>query len=140
MMEVYDVVSVDVAPADQAVVIAALPIVGDRGPTGPQGPTGPTGPTGATGSVGPQGIQGVSWNQANVVSEIINFALQNGTNVTFSLAQDAYASTVEVYRNGIMEFSELGYTLASSQVVRHITFTTAPLTSDVIAVRYLKVS
>lgn len=59
MMEVYDVVSVDVAPADETVVVAALPIEGDQGPAGPAGIQGPAGPQGLQGL--PGSFTGPGW-------------------------------------------------------------------------------
>lgn len=146
MMEVYgtspyvdldiDQSSLDLQQADSNVLIAAVPIRGDDGIQGPQGIQGPKGDQG---DIGPQGDQGVSWNSSNVVSEIIDFMLQDGVRTTFQLQFEANAPTVEVYRNGLMEFNGLGYVLTSSSTVTHITLTTAPLSEDVIAVRYLKV-
>lgn len=146
MMEVYgtspyvdldiDQTSLDLQQADPSVLIAAIPIVGDLGPVGPQGDRGPEGPKGDQGDIGPQGEPGVSWNTSNVISEVVDASLQDGVKVTFPLTYEAYASTVEVYRNGLMEFNGLGYVLTSSSTVTHITLTTAPLGDDVIAVRY----
>lgn len=108
--------SIDLEQGEPSVIIAALPIKGD---------------TGATGAA--------SWNPSDVVTEIMDFTLQDGTRDTFPLAHEAYASTVEVYRNGLMEFDGIGYGISSPTTVTHVTFTTAPLSSDVISVRYLKV-
>lgn len=131
--------SLEIQQADPNVLIAALPIKGDTGNVGPQGIQGVQGVQGVQGPVGPQGERGISWTYSDVISQVIDSTLQNGNRVTFPLAHEAYASTVEVYRNGLMEFDGLGYGMTSPTTVTHVTFTTAPLNSDVIAVKYIRV-
>lgn len=62
---------------------------------------------------------------------------KNGTNVTFTLASHYLASTTSVFRNGLREQLGVGYTEGGTNV---LTFTTAPLSSDIIIVDYLAMS
>lgn len=58
---------------------------------------------------------------------------QNGINVEFTLAHAPQTGSTSVYRNGLREVIGVGYSVSGSG----ITFTTAPLSSDVLTVDYL---
>lgn len=94
-------------------------VVNDRGPRGPKGDPGPPGPPGTSVRI----------------SEVLSAEWQNGVNSTFPLANDADLSQpFQVFRNGLMEIPGHGYQVTPT----HVTFTTPPLDSDVIAVVYQK--
>lgn len=92
---------------------------GTAGPAGLQGATGPigaTGPTGATGATGPQGPPGTGTS--------INFAdaetpggTVDGQNTTFTLANSpSPASSLQFYRNGLLQKAGFDYNLAGKTV------------------------
>lgn len=84
---------------------------------GPQGPPGPTGPA------------------AFANSYTLPAQNQNGTTTVFNLPSDAdLTQDVQVFRNGLLEAPDTGYTLTSTGV----SFTSAPLTTDVLIVVYQK--
>jgi len=90
---------------------------------------GPQGTTGATGATGPRG-------GALGVSEVLSAQLQNGVTTTFSLANTVDTTqAVQVFRNGLLEVPTVGFLATSSA----ITFTTAPLSSDIVTIVYQKV-
>lgn len=61
--------------------------------------------------------------------------VQNGVATVFALPEPAATPTqIEVYRNGLREVYGIGFTATASQ----LTFTTPPLSTDVIAVSYQK--
>lgn len=98
---------VTITPTDGArVVVVATP-----GPPGPPGPPGDgTGVFGET----PTGTK-------------------DGVNTAFTLAEIPQPTSVAVYRNGLREHLNIGYTVSGPTV----TFSTAPLSSDEICVDYL---
>ncbi len=59
---------------------------------------------------------------------------QNGTNEVFTTAHNYISGTTVVWRNGLREVLGVGYTESGTG---QITFTTAPLTSDVIRIDYV---
>lgn len=77
---------------------------------------------------------GAGGSVSPTITQIISSSLQNGVNTVFALAEKAVLSSVQVFRNGLREFNGIGYTASATQ----ITFTTAPLDSDLIAVVYQK--
>lgn len=100
--------------------------------TGPgfQGASGAPGEDGVDGDRGPKGDQGQSYP---LVTETLSNEFQDGVNVSFSFNGEAYSPTsVQVFRNGLKEVYGLGY----SATTTHVTFTTAPLDSDIIEVIY----
>lgn len=62
---------------------------------------------------------------------------KNGINLVFTLTQDYLTTTTSVFRNGLREQLSVGYTESGSAT---ITFTTAPLSSDIVTVDYLATS
>ena len=85
------------------------------------------------GLVGPRGLQGVAGKTYVNRSEIISQSLQNGTRLTFPLTYlSAFPTNIQVFRNGLMEMYMIGYTSTAT----NLTFTTAPLSSDVIIAVY----
>jgi hypothetical protein len=97
------------ATGGEAVVVVPTPgIPGAAGPTGPAG------------------------NNSPVFNETPS-GTQDGTNETFTLANNFQAVSTRVSRNGLREQLNVGYTEASPTIV----FTTAPLPSDVLTVDYL---
>lgn len=89
-------------------------------------------PFGAILISGPQGPQGTP-GPGEPVMEILPANLQNGQRTTFDLLQTARnPMTVAVLRNGLAEVYGVGFTATHST----ITFTTAPLGTDVVVVRY----
>lgn len=58
----------------------------------------------------------------------------NGSNATFTVSTPFVASTTSVFRNGLREQLGVGYTESGGNAV---VFTTAPITSDLLAVDYL---
>lgn len=73
---------------------------------------------------------------SNFVTEETPSGTINGSNTTFTLANTPTAGTVRVYLNGVRQKSGAGndYTITSTT----ITFTTAPVSGDVIIVDYMK--
>jgi hypothetical protein len=115
-----DLISVTVADAAPVKVTVSDPdpvqIVGFLGPIGPTGPKG-------------------SGNET--VSQVISGSLQNGVTSTFTLSQTAdITQAVQVFRNGLLEIPVVGFTVTQNSV----TLTTPPLSSDVVAVIYQKVT
>lgn len=103
---IADTVDVVADPSGAQVVIVATP-----GPPGPPGPPGDgTGVFGET----PTGTK-------------------DGVNTAFTLAEIPQPTSVAVYRNGLREHLDVGYTVSGPTV----TFSTAPLSSDEICVDYL---
>jgi hypothetical protein len=82
------------------------------------------------GALGPQGPPG---NNAPVIGETPS-GTQNGTNEVFTLVHSYAADSTAVYRNGLREVLNVGYTESGAG---QITFTTPPLSSDVLTVDYL---
>jgi hypothetical protein len=91
-----------------ALVIPVPGVPGDRGPTGASG----------------AGTQVFAETPSGV---------QDGVNDTFTLANTFQTGSTCVYRNGLREQLNVGYTEDSPSIV----FTTAPLAGDSIAVDYL---
>ena len=86
---------------------------------------GPRGPTGLTGPPGP-GFNGVA--------EVIDQE-QDGVATTFLLSNAPdLTQTVQVFRNGLLEMPGYSYSVTSTSV----TFTTPPLSNDVLTVVYQK--
>ena len=89
---------------------------------------GPRGPQGEKGEPGPPGT-------SVRISEMLSVEYQDGVNTIFPLSNHADLSQAfQVFRNGLMELQGYGYLVTPT----HITFTTPPLNSDVIAVVYQK--
>jgi hypothetical protein len=69
------------------------------------------------------------------VTDLLPQIMQDGRNTQFPLTNRAVSiESIQVFRNGLAEMPGIGFT-ATRQV---ITFTTAPLDTDVIAVSYQK--
>lgn len=100
--------AVDVTPDPDGTQVIVVAVPGDRGPAGPPG------------------------DGAQVVAEQPS-GVQDGANAVFTLGHTPLAGSTALYRNGLRELSGIGYTVTGSS----ITFTTAPLSSDSIAVDYL---
>lgn len=83
-------------------------------------------------SPGPVGDPGPAGDGTQVFGETPE-GVKNGTNVTFTLANTPQVGSTALYRNGLRETLGVGYTVSAAT----ITFTTAPLSSDDIAVDYL---
>lgn len=81
---------------------------------------------------GPPGPAGPPGDGAQVFNEQPS-GTQNGVNVEFTLAHTPQTGSTSVYRNGLREVLGVGYSVSGSD----ITFTTAPLSSDVLTVDYL---
>lgn len=81
---------------------------------------------------GPAGPTGAAGDGAQIFNESPG-GVQDGANAVFALAHLPKAGSVSVYRNGLREQLGIGYTVTGST----LTFTTAPLSSDAIAVDYL---
>lgn len=101
-----DVVSVEIPEPQPIAVVSVL------GPRGLPGPAGPAGPTFAT------------------ISEVITGT--DGVTDSFSLTYTARLGSHQVYRNGLAELPGLGFTATTSS----ISFSVAPLSSDVVLVSY----
>jgi len=87
---------------------------------GPQGQTGPPGPPGP-------GFNGVL--------EVLPTQNQNGIATTFALSNSPnLEQAFQVFRNGLLEIPGYSYSVTSNNV----TFTTAPLSNDVLTVIYQK--
>jgi len=84
---------------------------------------------------GPQGRQGDPGRGVVPFSEIL--AECDGATTTFLLSQVAISlSSVQVFRNGLAEVAGIGFALAYTGLGTTVTFSTAPLSSDVVAVTY----
>lgn len=79
---------------------------------------------------------GGTLSPSNFVTDETPSGTINGSNTTFTLANTPTAGTVRVYLNGVRQKSGAGndYTITSAT----ITFTTAPVSGDVIIVDYMK--
>lgn len=76
-------------------------------------------------------IEGPQGPQVDFVSTVIAGA--NGAQTMFALPNQArYPSQIQVFRNGLRETLGIGFTATATT----ITFSTAPLTTDVVAVFY----
>lgn len=91
-------------------IIASIPVRGVRGFTG------------ATGAVGPT---------PTPFSETLS-GVHNGVNTDFALTHACVPNSLMVFRNGLMEVASIGYSLVGATV----SFTTPPLTTDLITVTY----
>jgi hypothetical protein len=69
---------------------------------------------------------------ASITSQIIN---GDGSAVTFTLDQTTTAAAIIVSTNGVVQIPDVAYTVAGDQ----ITFVEAPLTTDVLNVRFLSI-
>lgn len=98
---------VAVTPGDGARVVL-VPVPGPRGPTGPPG-------------------------EGTRVFNETPTGTKDGVNTVFALAHTPQAGTTTVYRNGLRERLGVGYVESAAD----LTFSTAPLSSDEIAVDYL---
>lgn len=67
------------------------------------------------------------------VGPVVPTGTLNGSNTNFTLAEDFLAGSTSVYRNGVLEQRDVGYTESSPLII----FTTAPLGDDVITVSYV---
>lgn len=109
---VADSVPVGVLVADPEPV-GVVTVLGPAGPVGPRGPGG------------------------SAVSEVVSQQLQNGVVLTFVLANAVDGSqAVQVYRNGLLEVLGVGFSVG----LNSITFSSPPLSSDVVVVVYQKVA
>lgn len=81
---------------------------------------------------GPMGPPGPGGDGTQVFNETPS-GLQDGANTTFTLAHEPQAGSTTVYRNGLREVLTLGFTVTGST----LTFSTPPLSSDVLTVDYL---
>jgi hypothetical protein len=82
---------------------------------------------------GPAGPQGTPGTNTAVAGETPT-GVQNGVNTVFTTAQVFLLGSTAVYRNGLREHLGVGYTETNTTT---ITFTTAPLASDVLTVDYI---
>jgi hypothetical protein len=82
---------------------------------------------------GPPGPQGTPGTNATIQGEI-PAGVQNGVNEVFTTAHVFVLGSTAVYRNGLREHLGVGYTETTTTT---ITFTTAPLASDVIVIDYI---
>lgn len=118
-------------PEERTITLVALP--GEKGAPGDPGLHGERGDQGPQGEQGPRGEPGLF---LVTVNEILPQEMQDGVRYSFGLQYQAYsAESVQVFRNGLKEVYGLGY----SSTATHVTFTTPPLDSDIIAVVYDKV-
>jgi hypothetical protein len=69
---------------------------------------------------------------ASITSQIIN---GDGSTVTFTLDQSTTAAAIIVSTNGVVQIPDVAYTVAGNQ----ITFVEAPLTTDVVNVRFISI-
>lgn len=81
---------------------------------------------------GPAGPAGQPGDGAGVFNETPT-GVKDGVNTTFTLAHTPAVWSTTLYRNGLREVLTVGYTVTGSSV----TFTTPPLSSDVLTVDYL---
>lgn len=106
--------------------VGAILVGGPPGPQGAIGPQGPIGPQGATGATGP-------------VAQWFTQVITNGDGVTTSFLlshQAASTASINVFRNGLAEVNGIGFLVEAAAGTTAVTFTTAPLATDVIAVTY----
>lgn len=82
---------------------------------------------------GAQGIQGPPGTNSPIAGDTLT-GVQNGSNEVYTTSHAFVASSTAVYRNGLREELGVGYTESGSA---QITFTTPPLSSDVITIDYL---
>jgi hypothetical protein len=82
---------------------------------------------------GVPGVEGPSGSNAPVENEIPG-GTQNGVNEVFTLVNSYLAGSTQVFRNGLRERLNVGYNESGAA---QITFTTAPLVTDVLTVDYL---
>lgn len=83
-------------------------------------------------SPGPAGPAGAAGDGTQIFGEAPT-GVKNGSNTAFTLAHTPQTGSTALYRNGLREVLGVGYTVSAAT----ITFTTAPLSSDEIAVDYL---
>lgn len=100
--------TVDVSPDSEGAQVVVVAVPGSTGPPGPPGDG--TGVFGET-----------------------PFGTQDGVNTAFTLADTPRSASVAVYRNGLRERLGVGFSVSGST----ITFSTAPMGSDEIAVDYV---
>lgn len=101
---------------DSSAFTSEVVVVETMGPRGQTGPVGPVGP----------GFNGVL--------EVINQE-QDGVATTFTLSNSANLNQVfQVFRNGLLEVPGYSYSMTATSV----TFTTPPLSNDVLTVVYQK--
>lgn len=82
---------------------------------------------------GPAGPAGEPGTSVELFTEVLPAELQDGVEVTFELSRVALIpAQVQVFRNGLLEVPNVGFTATATE----ITFSTAPLDSDVVAVSY----
>jgi len=90
-----------------------------------------TGPRGERGERGPSGPPGTHVQ----IFRVLPAEFQNGVNATFELTDPADLSQAfQVFRNGLMEVPGHGFLVTPNSV----TFTTPPLSNDVLTVVYQK--
>ena len=111
------------------VVDDPTPVVVEAGEGDPVAVVMVSGPAGPPGADGPPGeVVEPSFFAANLPADE-----QDGVNVLFPLPAEAkFPSQIQVFRNGLLELNGIGFTATST----HITFSTAPLDSDVVSVYY----
>lgn len=81
---------------------------------------------------GPPGTPGPAGDGTQVFGEVPSGG-QDGVNDSFTLSHGFQAGSTAVFRNGLREQLNVGYTESSPEIV----FTSPPLSSDVITVDYL---
>lgn len=132
------VLDVEIGPIQEIPVELTDGLITFNALTGPgfKGEPGEPGIDGADGTAGDRGPKGDPGTSFILVTEILDSEFQDGVNLSFPL-QDVSVSpnAVQVFRNGLMEIYGLGYTATTT----HVTFTTAPLDSDIIVFVYEKV-
>lgn len=82
---------------------------------------------------GPAGPQGPPGTNTPVYNETPAGA-QNGTNLVFTTVHPYQTGSTVVHRNGLREIRGVGYTESATAT---ISFTTAPLASDILTIDYL---
>lgn len=123
---------VEIAPPEQIGIDLSESTPTFNALTGP-GLKGEPGEDGVDGSVGERGPKGEPGNSYPLFVETLSNEFQDGVNVSFAFTNETYSpSSVQVFRNGLKEIYGLGY----SATTTHVTFTTAPLDSDIIEVIY----
>ena len=84
---------------------------------------------------GPQGIQGLPGKSAVPFTEVLTGC--DGAKTVFLLAEVPFSFTsVQVFRNGLAEVAGIGFSLAYTGLGATATFSTAPLSDDVVVVTY----
>lgn len=81
---------------------------------------------------GPRGPAGAPGGGTGVFNEV-PAGVQDGVNLVFTLAFTPFPGSTQVHRNGLRE--ELGVSYTESGAT--LTFTTAPLSTDVLTVDYV---